>query len=298
MANKEAEKVSLGLATYGYDAIKGNPFHKSGDPGFLGKIFRHHCVKEETGESGYWDFVDIFPQVTCQTELSTKTITTYKGYLEQRSKSSGSTVGASFEASASGFGVSASASAKYSESQSQSEKAMRKSFSSGTTEVVMATANCYTHDIAFNTHFRRPFFTQGFISALEHLNETLSQDETVQLAVYKDFLLSYGTHYLKKTNFGASLIFQKTFHSRSKTSEEASSRRKSFKQSAEACVGGGGGFGGVSASAKACISGEESGASSDTSQSESGSASASEDIQTISIGSRPQGNLDTWSSSE
>ena len=44
LANKEAARVSLGLAAHGYDLPRANPFAKMGDTGFTSsKVFEHAC---------------------------------------------------------------------------------------------------------------------------------------------------------------------------------------------------------------------------------------------------------------
>jgi hypothetical protein len=59
--------------------------------------------------------------------------------------------------------------------------------------------------------YARPLFTDNFRNALQFLNESLVLPENEQMARYRAFVMEFGTHYITKTDLGASLFYQKIY---------------------------------------------------------------------------------------
>ena len=54
-----------------------------------------------------------------------------------------------------------------------------------------------------------------------------------------NLIRQFGTHYMKKAEFGAELVFEKRYTSSSNSSQEASRRGKCSEWEAEGCIDGG-----------------------------------------------------------
>ncbi len=287
------------LAAHGYDLLQANPYDPKGNPGFKmgGNIFKLRC-QDSKGSAGFWNFAHVRSYLNCEEELQMRTMRTYKDYLAQRSSASSFGFGTSFETEVSAFGFSVGASASHSQSTSQEESNIKHVFEEEQGEIVMAKTTCLTHDLAYNTRYYRPVFSRGFVNALYTLEKALGQPEPIKVEAYKEFVLTYGTHYLSRTKFGASMTYQRVFHSRSSSEEESNSRSDDFRTAASACLSAGGSYAGVSASGKICANTNSSSSSSSSNSSSTGDAMSSSDLRIISRGSRPTENTEAWASSE
>jgi hypothetical protein len=298
--NEHTETARLGLAANGYNIGKSNPFKSSGDPGFTGmRVFDYTCTscvcdisKTAICSGGYYNYVDVISDFNCQSDMSSESITTYGNYVKERGSSLSQGLGFSFEASFGGFGVSAEASASFSTQSDSDEQKVLKLFQEEQGEIIISKAKCLTHDITFSYQYVRPYFDPIFVAALESLDSSLSKDENGQLEAYRLFVQTFGTHFVQKAQYGASLHYMRLFKKRSQSEAESIKRNSCFASAAEGCVGGGY-SGTVEVSAKACIDANFKECANSNDESESGSTSSTESIRIISRGSRPT-SLDKW----
>jgi hypothetical protein len=182
-----------------------NALMVSGDPGIMnGKIFHYHC------KDGYRDFISVRSDLNCKSSLSSKTYHSLSEYQTESTSSMSFELGVSFEASGGAFGFSLDASAKFSMNRDTSGSSSAKALADAKGEIIVSKAMCYTHDVSVGK-YSRARFTSDFRKGLEALNRTLALSETEQMREYKKFVLYFGTHFIKKTNMGASLRYQKIY---------------------------------------------------------------------------------------
>ena len=173
--------------------------------------------------------MDVVKDLTCHEEFQGKTVRTFKEYLETLSDSN--TFSHQEEIESSWFSLSA----KYKSTENSELEKTKELFEEQELEVVIATANCFTYDVVFNTDFLRPKFTRNFIRGLEALDRSLqTSNTTYQEKKAIKFIRSFGTHYNIETDFGASMIYERRFSSRSKDTSEESSRKECSKNEAKA----------------------------------------------------------------
>ena len=236
-AYKDARDLRLSSATLGYDIWKSEPWSKYGDPGKRNKIFRINC-KDENGYEGYYNFISINPDYNCRKHFSVQRIKTFKEYLSVIGGSNSYRTGIETSAKGGAFGVRFEASAKYDKSGNSEEEKTKRLFEEKNGEILLATASCNTNDVRMS-QFDRPMFTRNFIRGLELMNRSLSESEIRQENIVKRFIQEFGTHYMTKVDFGAEMIYEQRFTSRSKDVKQSSSRAKCVKETLNACIGGG-----------------------------------------------------------
>ena len=164
--------------------------------------------------------------------------------------------------------------------------------------MTISKATCNTADLTFNQYLR-PKFSDAFISALEHIQDSIdSGSQAQQDREIKSFMRTFGTHYSRRTQFGAMLIHEERFTSRSRDSQQSTSRMQCSKYAANNCIGGGA-SGGISAfkfesKTKGC-SGYQSGKCNGNDYDESwGYQNSLSRTTNHAIGSYPT-DLDSWS---
>ena len=101
-------------------------------------------------------------------------------YLDARGSFDTYSGDTSFGASVSGYGVGLSFSAKYSSSTDQEQSNMRNFFADRLVEVVMSRASCRTNGVKLSVEYARVLFSPDFITAIQDLNNTLSQSQEDQ----------------------------------------------------------------------------------------------------------------------
>jgi hypothetical protein len=202
--------------------------------------------------------------------------------------------GGSFEENASDFGFIADSSAMYAASRddTQNKAEQIKENGSDVDEVITAVAKCLTHDVSIG-HLKRIKFTRDFIFNLVFLNRTLEKGESDQLKAYSHFTASFGTHFIRKAEMGATMSYKKVFTASSESNSDRKIRADCFTLSAERCFMSGD-F--VEAIAKSCISSKSKLCSRSSSQ----DADDADDIliTIVTRGSTPKGNLQEWFDSE
>ena len=198
------------------------------------KITAHTGIKD--GNNGYFDFITVNTDISCKVSMKSESKRSYQEYMDSSMSSISFTNGYSIEAVASVFGVTLGASRTNTKKQDSEEQEIYKVpthiinifchvsisvckwvfpnillhfqlFLEEKGEVVIATANCFTFDLAIGS-FARPKFSANFISALKRLDDALYLSEEKQIETYKTFLQEFGTHYVRKAQFGASLNYQ------------------------------------------------------------------------------------------
>jgi len=225
------DNVDITQALHSYNIFMAKNLIETGDPGIMnGKIFMHDC-----GSKAYRDFISIKPDLRCSGSMSTKTVKMLLDYMKSSTSSSSSSVGGELSASFEGWGFSGEASASFSTSRDNSGSSAIKVLQERTGEVMVSEAHCYMHDVSVNL-FSRPRFTPDFIRALYILNSTISDTDS-QVAAYTQFIRTFGTHFFRRVDMGASLKYQKVFFSRSKSKGQARERQSCFGTSAEGCAG-------------------------------------------------------------
>ena len=277
-------------ATYGYDIWKSEPWEKNGDPGLRFKIFDINC-KDNRGNEGYYDFFTVHPDFNCRKEFIVRRIKTFQDYMSAIGGTNDYSAGIGASAEGGAFGVSLKVSAKYETSGSSEQHKARRLFEEKNGEVILATATCNTNDIRLSS-LVRPKFTRNFISALEMLNKSLSQSSTSQEVTMKRFIEQFGTHYMAEADFGASMVYEQRFTSRSRNASQSASRKQCLKESLNACVGGGYEGSVVHASAEVCANSAKEECSQNSFDNRWGEEIGLESTSTITIGSVLKTNED------
>jgi len=288
--HKDASRLRLYAAATGYDIWLADPWKENSDPGVKGEIFDFLCsttaqtVVHIVTTDGYYDFVEVKPDLRCSKTFSAETISTYSDYVDKMSSSNAESFGASAEAEGGGFGVNFKASAKYSQSKNSEESKTRALFEELRGEVTLAAASCYTDDLTLRA-FVRPKFTTSFIGGLMALNKTLSQSTATQISRTMDFIEAFGTHFMKKVDFGAKMLYEQRFTSRSIDGKEAEKRAGCSEEAAEACAGGGYDDGTSGGSFEACVSAAQKKCSSSSFDNSWGQENGLQSSRTLTIGS-------------
>ena len=290
---EEGYSIDLGPAMKGYNPFQANAFTMIGlDPGFkTGVIFDSSCDKDS--KDYYADFLDVTLPLNCQQHFSSVLATSLSQYAKQSHQAVSFQDGSSFDVSASGWGFSAQASAKYAVNRDSSSNQAIKVMRSGKGEVITAGANCITHNVDI-AGFTRKKFDRDFIEGLKFLNQSIRKTDQDRLRGYSRFTSNFGTHFIQQSYFGASMTYQKIFSERSKSTDSQQARESCFAESAEGCVGGGGGAFGVVVSANACINTAESKCKKGSESSLSSSSNTDSQLLVISRGSRPRETLSEW----
>ena len=281
---KDQGNINVYGAMTGYDFVMGNPMDVIVDPGIKARIFLHDC------KFGYWSFVsDVRSDLQCDSDFSMKSISSMEEYESERTSSNSMSIGASVSASGSGFGITASASAGFARATNNDERAAETVLSKYKGEILLAKATCLTHAVSIADSVR-PVFTEDFINHLTKMDAAAKTNDIAQKRkAVAAFVREFGTHFMKTTNLGAQLTYERRFSEKSKSTSEKNDRSGCVKDEANASVKAGGW--GVSVGAKfeakqkKCNGVKE------------GSAFAAgegfEGVKTISRGSRPK-DLKSW----
>ena len=177
--------------------------------------------------------MDVVKDMSCNEEFQGKTVRTFNEYLETLSDSNTFSYQEEIGVESSWFSLSA----KFKGNENSELEKTKELFEEQQLEIVIATANCFTYDVVFNTDFLRPKFTRNFIYGLQKLEKSLTtSNTTLQEKEAIKFIRTFGTHYNIETDFGASMIYERRFSSRSKDTSEESSRKECSKNEAEASV--------------------------------------------------------------
>ncbi len=114
-----------------------------------------------------------------------------------------------------------------------------RALSTGRTEVALARAACFTHDLSVSAQTTRPLFTGDFVRGLENLDGMLRRRRTSEAerrGAYVEFVRHFGTHYVRKAQFGSTVSVERVFRGRSRTEAQMERRRECFAESTNACV--------------------------------------------------------------
>ena len=80
----------------------------------------------------------------------------------------------------------------------------------------------------------------------------MTKDTAEQELAFKSFVKEFGTHYMRETDFGASIYFEMRFFDRSKNESQLNTREDCVEKGAKNCAGLSGSFKGVSANIETC----------------------------------------------
>jgi len=135
--------------------------------------------------------------------------------------------------------------------------------------------------------FSRSRFTSEFVNSLVTMSN-LGRDGRDEEAfdLYKEFVKCFGTHFMRKAEYGASLIFEKRYRTRSASTSALSARTSCAKEGFGGCLGASVSKGLGSVSVKGCYNQKTSGCENGTDASESANEATEEDITITSKGSR------------
>ena len=298
------DKKAFFLAMMGYDPGFANPLSKTGDPGFRpGRIFDHTCVLNNKS-SGYFDFITIASDHNCQSQVKAQTISTYEEYINHRSDTIGDSFNYNIEATTSAEtpfgGFSANFAFNKAMAYSNENKEIRQAFQSDNIEILIAKADCFTHDISIAYKYDRPQFSNDFIQGLKRLNSLIYVNGSYNLndAVehYADFTKRFGTHFLSKSQYGSSLVVEQIMTERSQGSKQSHIRKACFESTVEICLGSSASFVGVEGGVNACMVNEMSSCSNEDLTQNTGTTFSNSLINIISRGSKPL-DLSDWSKS-
>jgi hypothetical protein len=240
--------VDFTLATHGFDIHKANAFASDGDPGFQnGKIFMAECAGVKSIPH-YRDFMSITPNLYCNAQMETRTYRNVVEYLKASSSSyklgtsqetdvsiSGS--GESDDESSSkikNFGFSAEASSKHSMARDNNWSSTIQAMAGNTAEIVVSQATCITDTVALGS-FGRKRFSPAFMRGLKGMYYGIGTQYA--LTNYTLFVKEFGTHYVRKATYGASLTYQKLYLSRSRSQEQQVARETCNRVSSSNCAG-------------------------------------------------------------
>jgi len=119
---------------------------------------------------------------------------------------------------------------------------------------------------------------------MSNLGRDGRDDEAVEL--YKDFVKTFGTHFMRKAEYGASLTFEKRYKTRSTSTSASSARESCAKEGFGGCLGASASKGVASVSAKGCYNQKTGGCESGTDAGGSANEATEEDVTITSKGSR------------
>ena len=278
MTTKLKDNINLFAAMKGYDIVRGNPMDSLSDPGVGNRIFYEGC------KAGFYGFIsEVTEDLRCDSDFSAKTISSMDEYESARTSSNKFSMSAKVSAEGSAFGISAKASAGYTRSTNSDEQASESILSAHNGEITIAKATCLTHSVSISD-FVRPVFTEDFIDGLKFLEAAASSSDTTHReGAVARFVREFGTHYSKRTELGAELVYERRFDSKSKSVEEKAKRASCVKQEASASVSVDGGLAGGSAEFEM----DDEDCSSTTSGSKTAAEEGFESTRTVSRGSRP-----------
>ena len=284
VVTKGKDDINVYSAMKGYDLVKGNPLDSMDDPGIAGRIFIQDCG------DGFFDFIlEVTDDLRCDSDFSSKTISSMDEYEAERTSSNSFSVSGSVSAEGSAFGISASASASYARSTNSDEQASESILSKHNGEIVIAKATCLTHSVSI-ADYVRPVFTSDFIHGLKSLSNAVNSDNTnIKEETVARFIREFGTHYSKTTQLGSDLVFERRFDSKAKSTAEKKARAACVKQEASASVS----VEGAVASGSAEFGMDKEDCSSEASGSAAAAEEGFESTRTVSRGSRPK-DLNSW----
>ena len=176
--------------------------------------------------------------MNCDVSTTATIANTYEKYVKERSKQVSDETSFSRDAKVKFKGVSASSDFNASFKHEQEESSIHKAFSEQKKEVSTTKAICYTSDMSFSS-ITRPKFTPMFVNGLTMLNNAVEKDESDQRTAYIHFTKEFGTHYVKKSEFGAGFSMHHIFNSRSTSQYQENNRRECQERSANFCMSGG-----------------------------------------------------------
>ena len=262
----------------GYDIVRGNPMDSLNDPGVGNRIFYEDC------KPGFYDFVaEVTDDLRCDSDFSAKTISSMDQYEKARTSSNKFSMSAKVSAEGKAFGISAKASAGYTRSTNSDEQASESILTTHNGEITIAKATCLTHSVSISKYVR-PVFTSDFINGLKNLEaSTALSNTTKREGAVARFVREFGTHYSRRTELGAELVYERRFDSKSNSAEEKAKRASCVKQEATASVSVDGGLAGGSAEFEM----DDEDCSSTTSGSNTAAEEGFESTRTVSRGSRP-----------
>ena len=103
--------------------------------------------------------------------------------------------------------LSVEASLAISSKKNLEEENLKELFAKNNIEVILASANCFTHDITLDVIYRRPKFSNSFIEALTQIEKKLmmnvSQNE--MMVEYVKFTRHFGPSFITKAQYGSSM---------------------------------------------------------------------------------------------
>ena len=240
------------IAAHGYDIWLADPWKvATGDPGVRRKIFDIRCL-DENSEEGYYGFFQLYPEYSCMKKFKTETFKTFKDYMDAVGSTNTYSEGTEASVEGGAFGVSLSISGKYEQSGNSEQNKIKKLFQEKQGEILLAKAVCKTYDVQINTDYTRPMFTTNFVDGLLVLNNGLSEPVSKQENLVKNFIKNFGTHIMAEVDFGAMMLYEKRFASRSKNEETSEKRNKCVSEAANNCIEAGYEGSTVTAKAKAC----------------------------------------------
>jgi len=163
----------------------------------------------------------------------------------------GISVESSAEASFLGIGGgSFSLSAKFEYSGSSEQQAAKRLFEKKNGEIMITRSSCFTTRVKIHNEYRRPKFSHNFIFALEKLNRTIEEYELnpnsernygIVEGEIKKFINVFGTHFQEEVTFGAGMMLEQRFTTRSSSGKESRRRKDCAVVAAGGCIGGSGG---------------------------------------------------------
>jgi hypothetical protein len=294
--------TDITLPMHGYDVFHANKFNPNGDPGWrMGKIIHSDCWAPNPYYGYYYrDFLSIRPDYRCEAKLRSKIHRTLYEYAQESVSFVRDTLGISLTASLSlnvpAFAMDFETEAGFGITRSTKQTSGTRVLSENQGEVFTAEAECFTHDVTV-ARFNRVRFTPAFITALFAINKSVTvgtaQD---QLDVYTAFVKEFGTHFARKTEMGASLLFEKVVYGHSGSRESAYERMSCLSNSAEvslnakAIIGGGV----ASASLKLELNTRFNSCSNITSSTSSSFEELHENINVVTKGSPPARTVEDW----
>ena len=105
--------------------------------------------------------------------------------------------------------------------KSRDVQKIQTSFTKKSGIVAVSSAKCQLYEIKINTDYGKlPFMTQ-FQNAIKHLNRLSNAKSDIKVRGFRKFIKIYGTHFLKRTIFGAEMAHRTVF---------SNSIKKNFKK--------------------------------------------------------------------
>ena len=221
---------NLDSAMEGYDPFNADP-HVRPDPGVRNQIFEA-TRKLSNGQLVVNEFLDKAREdIHCDMEFFSRTIDSYTHFRAEKSESTDFSRDRSMEASVGVAGFDFGASMGRGKEKQESEQAFIEFYKKGQGEMMVVKAECITHSVSISS-FYKPKFTPAFEEALRalHLAATRPGHEE-DSEIFKNFVASYGTHFMKSAYLGSKLVFQKLFSNKSETFEAQQEREECMSRS-------------------------------------------------------------------